>query len=91
MGEPPSPPAQPFEMFQFVLRKSVHGVNLMFCLDSGSFDMKASRVQDCAGIDMTKYSHSQTGKIKSKSDISIFDILNPEFRNNRGQKMNIAW
>lgn len=29
--------------------------------------MKASRVQDVAGIDMTKYGHSQTGKIKSKS------------------------
>lgn len=33
---------------------------------TGSFDIKASRVQDCVGLDMTKYGHSQTGKIKSK-------------------------
>lgn len=44
----------------------MHAIILMVCLDAGSFDMKASRVQDCAGIDMTKYGHSQTGKIKSK-------------------------
>ncbi|XP_075899737.1 zinc finger protein 618 isoform X10 [Nelusetta ayraudi] len=31
----------------------------------GSFDIKASRVQDCVGLDMTKYGHSQTGKIKN--------------------------
>ncbi|KAM3599197.1 uncharacterized protein V6R79_001654 [Siganus canaliculatus] len=30
----------------------------------GSFDMKA-RVQDCGGMDMTKYGHSQTSKIKN--------------------------
>lgn len=36
------------------------------CLDLGSFDMKASRIQECGSMDMTKYGHSQTGKIKSK-------------------------
>lgn len=53
-------------MLQFVWRKEVHAVNLTFCVYTGSFDIKASRVQDCAGLDMTKYGHSQTGKIKSK-------------------------
>ncbi|XP_051269157.1 zinc finger protein 618 isoform X7 [Dicentrarchus labrax] len=31
----------------------------------GSFDMKASRVQECGSMDMTKFGHSQTGKIKN--------------------------
>ncbi|XP_038589474.1 zinc finger protein 618 isoform X5 [Micropterus salmoides] len=31
----------------------------------GSFDMKASRVQECGSMDMSKFGHSQTGKIKN--------------------------
>ncbi|XP_026152968.1 zinc finger protein 618 isoform X2 [Mastacembelus armatus] len=31
----------------------------------GSFDMKASRAQECGSIDMSKFSHSQAGKIKN--------------------------
>ncbi|XP_047185433.1 zinc finger protein 618 isoform X2 [Scophthalmus maximus] len=31
----------------------------------GSFDMKASRVQECGSMDMSKFSHSQAGKIKN--------------------------
>ncbi|KAM7392792.1 hypothetical protein PAMA_007754 [Pampus argenteus] len=31
----------------------------------GSFDIKASRVQECGSMDMSKFGHSQTGKIKS--------------------------
>ncbi|XP_077479096.1 zinc finger protein 618 isoform X5 [Stigmatopora argus] len=30
-----------------------------------SFDLKASRVQECGSLDMSKFSHSQTDKIKS--------------------------
>ncbi|XP_019938002.2 zinc finger protein 618 isoform X7 [Paralichthys olivaceus] len=30
----------------------------------GSFDMKASRVQECGSIDMSKFGHSQAAKIK---------------------------
>ncbi|XP_040914628.1 zinc finger protein 618 isoform X4 [Toxotes jaculatrix] len=31
----------------------------------GSFDIKASRVQDCGSMDMSKFGHSQTGKMKN--------------------------
>ncbi|XP_023275308.1 zinc finger protein 618-like isoform X3 [Seriola lalandi dorsalis] len=31
----------------------------------GSFDMKASRVQECGSMDMSKFGHSQAGKIKN--------------------------
>ncbi|XP_060926131.1 zinc finger protein 618 isoform X5 [Limanda limanda] len=31
----------------------------------GSFDMKASRVQECGSIDMSKFGHSQAAKIKN--------------------------
>ncbi|XP_067339880.1 zinc finger protein 618 isoform X2 [Channa argus] len=31
----------------------------------GSFDIKASRVQECSSLDMSKFGHSQTGKIKN--------------------------
>ncbi|XP_028273737.1 zinc finger protein 618 isoform X2 [Parambassis ranga] len=31
----------------------------------GSFDMKTSRVQDCGSMDMSKFGHSQTAKIKN--------------------------
>lgn len=37
----------------------------------GSFDMKASRVQECGSVDMSKYGHSQSGKIKSKHHVFI--------------------
>ncbi|XP_039635938.1 zinc finger protein 618 isoform X9 [Perca fluviatilis] len=30
----------------------------------GSFDLKTSRVQECGSMDMSKFGHSQTGKIK---------------------------
>ncbi|XP_059213412.1 zinc finger protein 618 isoform X10 [Centropristis striata] len=30
----------------------------------GTFDLKTSRVQDCGSMDMSKFGHSQTGKIK---------------------------
>ncbi|XP_022067691.1 zinc finger protein 618 isoform X4 [Acanthochromis polyacanthus] len=30
----------------------------------GTFDLKASRVQECGGLDMSKFGHSQTAKIK---------------------------
>lgn len=32
----------------------------------GTFDIKASRIQECGSVDMSKYGHSQTAKIKSK-------------------------
>ncbi|XP_054600366.2 zinc finger protein 618 isoform X5 [Nothobranchius furzeri] len=35
----------------------------------GTFDLKASRAQDCTGIDMSKYGHSQAAKIKSPSKV----------------------
>ncbi|XP_034751535.1 zinc finger protein 618 isoform X5 [Etheostoma cragini] len=31
----------------------------------GSFDLKTSRVQECGSMDMSKFGHSQTGKIKN--------------------------
>ncbi|XP_068430220.1 zinc finger protein 618 isoform X3 [Clinocottus analis] len=31
----------------------------------GSFDLKSSRVQECGSMDMSKFGHSQTGKIKN--------------------------
>ncbi|XP_026210771.1 zinc finger protein 618 isoform X5 [Anabas testudineus] len=31
----------------------------------GSFDMKTSRVQECSSMEMSKFGHSQTGKIKN--------------------------
>ncbi|XP_022067692.1 zinc finger protein 618 isoform X3 [Acanthochromis polyacanthus] len=31
----------------------------------GTFDLKASRVQECGGLDMSKFGHSQTAKIKN--------------------------
>ncbi|KAM9734923.1 zinc finger protein 618 isoform 3-T3 [Menidia menidia] len=31
----------------------------------GSFDLKSSRVQECGSVDMSKYSHTQAGKIKN--------------------------
>ncbi|XP_059213411.1 zinc finger protein 618 isoform X9 [Centropristis striata] len=31
----------------------------------GTFDLKTSRVQDCGSMDMSKFGHSQTGKIKN--------------------------
>ncbi|KAF7217183.1 transcript variant X1 [Nothobranchius furzeri] len=42
----------------------------------GTFDLKASRAQDCTGIDMSKYGHSQAAKIKSKYNF----IFNSPFR-----------
>lgn len=46
-------------------------LTLRICLDAGSFDMKASRVQECGSMDMSKFGHSQTGKIKSKRHFCI--------------------
>lgn len=40
--------------------------------------MKASRVQECGSMDMSKFSHSQAGKIKSKHHfffLSHFDCV----------------
>uniref|UniRef100_H3DN24 Zinc finger protein 618 n=1 Tax=Tetraodon nigroviridis TaxID=99883 RepID=H3DN24_TETNG len=39
-------------------------INSAFFL--GTFDIKASRIQECGSVDMSKYGHSQTAKIKSK-------------------------
>lgn len=36
---------------------------------AGSFDLKTSRVQECGSMDMSKFGHSQTGKIKSKHNV----------------------
>ncbi|MEQ2288512.1 hypothetical protein AMECASPLE_023354, partial [Ameca splendens] len=33
----------------------------------GSFDLKTSRTQECATLDMSKFTHSQASKIKSLS------------------------
>lgn len=50
-------------------------LTLRIGLHIGSFDMKVSRVQECGSMDMTKYGHSQTGKIKSKYHFFLFYIL----------------
>lgn len=37
--------------------------------------MKTSRVQECGSMDMTKFGHSQTGKIKSKYLFLMFYFI----------------
>lgn len=41
----------------------------------GTFDIKASRIQECGSVDMSKYGHSQTAKIKSKHCFGLFFLL----------------
>ena len=45
-------------------------LTLRISFNVGSFDMKTSRVQECGSMDMSKYSHAQAGKIKSKYFVS---------------------
>lgn len=47
--------------------------NLPLCV--GTFDIKASRIQECGSVDMSKYGHSQTAKIKSKHCFWLFFLL----------------
>lgn len=42
---------------------------------TGTFDIKASRIQECGSVDMSKYGHSQTAKIKSKLLFWLFFLL----------------
>lgn len=44
----------------------------MLLFHVGSFDLKTSRVQECGSMDISKFGHSQTGKIKSKHKSFIF-------------------
>lgn len=44
----------------------------MLLFHVGSFDLKTSRVQECGSMDMSKFGHSQTGKIKSKHKFVLF-------------------
>lgn len=44
----------------------------MLLFHVGSFDLKTSRVQECGSMDMSKFGHSQTGKIKSKHKFGFF-------------------
>lgn len=44
----------------------------MLLFHVGSFDLKTSRVQECGSMDMSKFGHSQTGKIKSKHKFVCF-------------------
>lgn len=41
----------------------------------GTFDIKASRIQECGSVDMSKYGHSQTAKIKSKHCFRLFFLI----------------
>lgn len=50
-------------------------LTLRIYLDVGSFDMKASRVQECGSMDMSKFGHSQTGKIKSKHNFLYSTLI----------------
>lgn len=47
----------------------------MLLFHVGSFDLKTSRVQECGSMDMSKFGHSQTGKIKSKHKFVFFDFF----------------
>lgn len=57
-----------------VLLKCVSDSQYLFP-NKGSFDLKTSRAQECGSIDMSKFGHSQAGKIKSKYNFILILFL----------------
>lgn len=55
----------------------------MLLFHVGSFDLKTSRVQECGSMDMSKFGHSQTGKIKSKHKFVCFFYFFHLYRKSR--------